>query len=687
MYHRSMALFRFRTRLWLVAWPLAVPACSNDEADPGGATSEGTDTDGDTDTGTATATDTDATDGSPTDSGGSTGGCLEGSEDCPCTPDDTCDGDLACVDGTCIMSVCGNGVVEGSEACDDGNADDTDACQSTCVSATCGDGEIQTDVEQCDDANADDTDACLSTCLTATCGDSFTQAGVEECDDGNVDDTDACLSTCVAAICGDVVVQVGVEDCDDGNPDNTDACVEGCKSASCGDTYLQAGVEECDDGNVVDTDACPSTCLDATCGDGFVYTGVEECEDGNAVDSDGCDVDCSFSRVAEVAAGSNHTCVILDTGDVRCWGLASLGRLGYGNTDNIGNDEDPNTAGNVDVGGTVIDLAPGSSHTCGVLTGGTVRCWGNGGNGRLGTGDTANVGDDEQPSSVATVDVGGTVVEIAAGGFHTCVRLDTGAVRCWGGNDEGQLGYGNLTTIGDDELPATAGDVDVGGTVVQLATGALHTCVRLDDDTVRCWGVNNDGQLGQGNATPIGDNEAPSAAPVVNVGGPVVEIAAGGGHHTCARLDSGAVRCWGQGSSGRLGYGNENDVGDDEAPDAAGNVPLGATAMGLAVGSSHTCALLNNGSVRCWGFGGSGRLGYANTDSIGDNELPSSITTVSLGGTVTQISARGEHTCARLDTGMVRCWGFGLVGQLGYGNPDNIGDDEPPDTAGDVAVF
>lgn len=93
---------------------------------------------------------------------------------------------------------------------------------------------------------------------------------------------------------------------------------------------------------------------------------------------------------------------------------------------------------------------------------------------------------------------------------------------------------------------------------------------------------------------------------------------------TCAVLASGAVRCWGEGVSGRLGYGNADDIGDDEPPSVAGDVPLGGQALWVSAGTAHTGALLDTRAVRCWGYADSGQLGYGNTNNIGDNEFPES---------------------------------------------------------------
>lgn len=305
------------------------------------------------------------------------------------------------------------------------------------------------------------------------------------------------------------------------------------------------------------------------------------------------------------------------------------GRLGYGNGNTIGDDETPASAGDVAVGGSVAQIGAGTLHTCALLESGEVRCWGYGGFGSLGYANTNNIGDNELPESAGTVDIGGNAVQISVGSYHTCALLESGAVRCWGRNESGQLGYGHTDNIGDDEIPASAGDVNVGGTVVRIASGLLHTCALLDTGAVRCWGLGDNGRLGYGNTDSIGDDETPASAGNVDVGGTVVQLAEAG-QHTCALLDTGAVRCWGLGNSGRLGYGSHVDIGDDETPASAGNVDVGGNVTQIVAGTNHTCALLDTPAVRCWGYGAYGQLGYGNTNSIGDNETPASAGDVEL---------------------------------------------------------
>ena len=178
------------------------------------------------------------------------------------------------------------------------------------------------------------------------------------------------------------------------------------------------------------------------------------------------------AEVTQITAGDDHTCALLNSGAVRCWGWAGVGQLGYGNGDRIGDDETPASAGDVDVGGTVAKVNAGEAHTCAVLDTGAVRCWGSGGFSNLGYGNTDNIGDNETPASAGDVDVGGTVAQIALGTFHTCALLNAGTVRCWGAGGLGRLGSGNNASILDAAL---AGDVNVGGTVTQITAGKSHT--------------------------------------------------------------------------------------------------------------------------------------------------------------------------------------------------------------------
>lgn len=400
-------------------------------------------------------------------------------------------------------------------------------------------------------------------------------------------------------------------------------------------------------------------------------------------------------------AGAFHTCALLHDGRVRCWGYSAEGQLGYGNTDTVGDDETPASAGPVNLGPgrTAKAISAGDHHTCAILDNGSVRCWGYGRAGRLGYGNTSNVGDERAPSSVGAVDLGPgrTATAISAGGAHTCAILDNGSVLCWGYGAQGQLGHGNTRDVGDRQAPGSIGPVDLGAgrTAKAISAGAAFTCAILDDGSVLCWGFGGFGQLGHapgdqgsgsGNPDNIGDKQTPGSVGPVDLGpGRTAQAISAGGVHTCALLDDGSVLCWGYGGLGQLGYGNTDSI---DTPSSVGPVDLGSgrTASAITAGQLHTCAILDDGSVRCWGFGNDGRLGYANTKSIGQIQTPGSRGTVDLGAgrTATAISAGQSHTCARLDNGKVLCWGAGADGRLGYCHQNAVGAKQTPGSEGTV---
>jgi alpha-tubulin suppressor-like RCC1 family protein len=318
--------------------------------------------------------------------------------------------------------------------------------------------------------------------------------------------------------------------------------------------------------------------------------------------------------------------------------------------------------------------------------------------GQLGYGHTNDIGDDETMASEGEIDLGVRVAKVAAGGNHTCVLTEDGGVRCWGDQTNGQLGYANSEDIGDDELP-NGGDVEVGdGEVIDVVAGHVHTCVLFAAGNVRCWGrgrrpeenaVGGFGQLGYGNTEDIGDDEVPAEAGDVMVGGPVAQLTAGW-VHTCAVLDTGAVRCWGRAEGrqglGQLGYQAEENIGDDEVPADAGDVDLGVAAQLVRAGDVSTCAVETVGKLHCWGFGGFGQLGYGNMQNIGDDEPPADAGTVQIGEPIADVAIGQFHACALTQTGRVLCFGLANSGQLGYCDEINAGDDEVPEEIGPVPL-
>jgi alpha-tubulin suppressor-like RCC1 family protein len=402
-----------------------------------------------------------------------------------------------------------------------------------------------------------------------------------------------------------------------------------------------------------------------------------------------------------IDVGAEHACAVLGSGAARCWGHGLNGRLGYGDTANIGDNELPDTAGPVAVGPgrTVRSVAAGDQHTCALLDDGTVRCWGNGANGRLGYGNTNNVGDGVGQSVAAAGPVnlgaGRTATAITAGAGHTCALLDDGNIRCWGVGANGRLGYGpdngpgGTADVGDNETPGSVDPAVLPAAAVAVSAGGTFTCAILVDGRLYCWGAGAQGRLGYGNTSDIGDDEDPRDAGSVNLGsGRTARAISAGSAHSCAVLDDGTVRCWGNGSNGKLGYANVSDVGDDETPVGPVDLGLGRTARAISAGGQQSCAILDNDTVRCWGQGSGGLLGYGNTTAIGDNETPAAAGPVNVGAgrTVRALNSGNSVTCALRDDGSLLCWGFSGFGALGYGNVNTIGDNETPDTAGPVQV-
>lgn len=287
------------------------------------------------------------------------------------------------------------------------------------------------------------------------------------------------------------------------------------------------------------------------------------------------------------------------------------------------------------------------------------------------------------------------VVAISAGHLHTCALLSDGRVKCWGGDTDDDkeggrnniaLGIGKKTNIGDE--PGEMGDklkaADLGSGVKAkaISAGGFHTCALLSDGKVKCWGEGESGQLGQGNREDLGDepDEMGDELKPIVLGRTATAISAGY-YHTCALLDNGEVKCWGYGQYGRLGQGNEDDIGND-AGEMAGLQPIdlgsGAKAIAVSAGNLHTCALLDDGKVKCWGDGQQGKTGQNSEEPLGDgsNEMGDNLLAVDLGANAkaVAVATRGDHTCALLDDGRLKCWGKGDNGQLGQGNTERLGD-------------
>lgn len=387
-------------------------------------------------------------------------------------------------------------------------------------------------------------------------------------------------------------------------------------------------------------------------------------------------------QVSKVISGGSHTCAVLHNGKLKCWGDNSSGQLGLGHMDTIGDDEAPSSITALDFGQEVIDVAAGNSHTCVLLLDGTVKCFGDNSKGQLGHGHTDNLGDNETLDQIPIVPLSRKAIKIYAGTKYNCALLDNQTVKCWGENNFGQLGYGHKEHLGDDEFLSDYGVVSLGDKATQLdiSTVSYHTCaVMKSTDGLKCWGLNSKGQLGYGHKNNLGDDELPSSYGEVSFGNKVLQIATGFAH-TCALGEGQQVRCWGANNFGQTGFGTNTTIGDDEPANTASYLDFQAGGASMvATGINHSCIIGVDESLHCFGRGTFGQTGHGHTDNIGDNETITGNSKVAIDLSLNQVVAGKDHSCALTkDEGRIICFGNNSKGQLGYANTNHIGDDEIP---------
>jgi hypothetical protein len=433
------------------------------------------------------------------------------------------------------------------------------------------------------------------------------------------------------------------------------------------------------------------------------------------VDGGACTSPPPGETVLQVAVGGGRSCAVLSGGAVKCWGYVAGGFLGLGDIKSRG--DAPNEMGAhlpaVDLGSgkTAVAVSLGALHTCALLEHGIVKCWGENFAGTLGLGDTIDRGNHpgQMGDNLPAVDLGAgrKAVAISANCDLSCALLDDGSVKCWGANGWGALGLGDTIDRGGepsqmgDNLPAV--DLGTGRKAIAISAGSCssdfyaHACAVLDDGSVKSWGSNTQGELGQGDTLnrgglpgQMGDNLKPVD---LGTGHTAVAVSAGYGL-SCALLSDGHVKCWGGG--GQLGLGDELARGDKpgEIGDNLPALDLGTNAKAVAItaGYSSTCALLAGGGFKCWGLNYDGQLGLGDTKGRGDmpGQMGDHLPVVDLGACSDAAavavgdgaSAGGVHACALLGNKTVKCWGAG--GELGLGDtnprgelPNQMGDNLP----------
>jgi alpha-tubulin suppressor-like RCC1 family protein len=316
----------------------------------------------------------------------------------------------------------------------------------------------------------------------------------------------------------------------------------------------------------------------------------------------------------QVSAGGDFSCALTEAGGVKCWGAnygGHLGRGGYSSHEHAG-----------DVPGLTEGVVSLSTNRegCAVLTTGQVKCWGQW----------------SGPTPVPLSAPAGTVA-VSQGGLHVCALVGDGRVSCWGGNDHGQVGSG---AAGDRAPPTEV--TSLADEVSELSLGHFYSCALLKSGTVKCWGDNRRGQLGNGTTV-----SSPIPVDVKGLAGEVVSITMGN-HHGCALLDDGGAMCWGHNQWGQLGDGSRTDRSVPVTVESLGETPIM-----LSAGAYHTCALSQAGEVRCWGLNDYGQVGDGTREP---RPIPQGVWP--LGSDVVSVSAGSNHSCAVMRNGGVQCWGY-----------------------------
>jgi alpha-tubulin suppressor-like RCC1 family protein len=490
----------------------------------------------------------------------------------------------------------------------------------------CGDGLVQADhEEECDGATMPET-----TCAQIDLG-----GGTLSC-------TDTCrydVSQCEAAVvCGDNQIQAPFEQCEgddlagetcisQGYYGGTLACdatdcrfdTTPCETfGSCGDSEIQGVYEDCEG-----VDLNNSTCIDQ----GW-FSGDLQCSASCEYDFGTC------QNVAAISAANIHSCILLTDGTVRCWGDNQGSQLGF-----PGPDDSSTPVELAGLSGVTV-ISAGFFHSCAVLSDGTGRCWGAGTGGQLGNGTSDVTATPVVVSGLANIR------SISAGYWQTCAVLDDDTAWCWGFNGYGQLGDGTI------EQRLTPVSVSGLSGVLEIGTGRYHSCALLVNGGVKCWGYNESGQLGDG---------------VVDHGNDCNTTAVGlavGGDHACALLADGTLRCWGDNNYGQLGVASAG-LPESPTPVTPSNSNL-LHLTGVFAGGSHTCAIIYDNTLNCWGNNADGQLGDGTTTST---HSPRDV--VGMPGVVS-VDAGVWHTCAvAIGGNIVRCWGRNEDGQIGDGTTTN----------------
>ena len=314
--------------------------------------------------------------------------------------------------------------------------------------------------------------------------------------------------------------------------------------------------------------------------------------------------------IKQISAGENHTCAIASDNRAYCWGSNKNGQLGNGSTADSNVPVAVNMSGAL-AGKTIKQMSVEFSTSCVVASDNRAYCWGSNKNGQLGNGSTA---DSRVPVAVNTsgVLVGKTIKEVTTGGFHTCALDTSSKMYCWGLNSSGRLGGGLTSILSNVPVAVNMSGALAGKTIKQMSVEFSTSCVVASDNRAYCWGSNKNGQLGNGSTA---DSRVPVAVNMSGtLAGKTIKQILAGGDHGCVVASDDKMYCWGLNNNGELGNNSSVNSSVPVAVNADG-VLAGKTIRQMSAGFSSTCAVDSEYNMYCWGYNDNGQLGNNSTNN------------------------------------------------------------------------